>query len=61
MAQEAARKEVAKIKLHRLLANKSPLTARIPEWVNRKRIPRRRGPERILEIDEAGVAVKFQG
>ena len=68
-AQGAARKEIANSKLRRLLAyNKtfdcvdvkvgdSVLFYKAPQ---KKSNPRRRGPATILDIDESGVALKFQ-
>ena len=69
MAQEAALKEIANSGLRRLLAfNKSPTcpdvkigdTALSYMAQKKKCTPRRRGPVLILDIDEAGVTVKFQ-
>ena len=68
-AQEAASKEIANSKLRRPLAyNKtfdcveikvggSVLFNKAPR---KKSNPRRRGPATILDIDESGVALKFQ-
>ena len=69
MAQEAALKKVATGKSRRLLAyNKSSKrtdvqiddTVLLPKAMDRKSAPRRRGPAKILDIDEPGETVKPQ-
>ena len=69
LAQEGALKEVANSKVHRALAyNKSfeftdvtiGDTALSHEAVNRRITTRGRGPAEIQDMDETGVAVKFQ-
>ena len=69
MAQEAAIKEVPNNKLRELLAhgkscNRTDIAIRYSplshKTVNRKGTPGRREPAEILDIDETGVAVKFQ-
>ena len=68
-AREATLKEVTNSKLRRLLArNKTSNCTEIDvgemalfyKAQSRKNLPRRRGPARVLEIDESGVAVSFQ-
>ena len=68
-AQASTLKEIAKIKLRRLLAqNKTFDCAEINvgdmalsyKAQNRKSSPRRRGPAKVLEIDETGETVPFQ-
>ena len=69
MAQEAALEEAAKSKLRRLLAyNKSSScrdvqigdTVLIYKSTKRKSAPRWRGPEKILDVADAGAPAKFQ-
>ena len=69
MAREAALKEAANIEMGRLLAYNEAFnctdvkigdTALFYESTNKKSAPRRRGPAKILNIDDAGATVKFQ-
>ena len=69
MAQEAALKEVARRKSRCLLRYDESFNckdARVGDSVvsykasNSKGSPRRRGPAKILDVDDAGVTVKFQ-
>ena len=62
-------REVSNSKLSRLLARKKPFvctdvpigdTVLVHRAANRKSAPRRRGPAKIFDIAETGVAVKFQ-
>ena len=69
MAHEASLEGVANSKLRWLLAYNKPWcctdvkmgdSALFNEATNRRSAPRPRGPARILDIDAAGVTVKFQ-
>ena len=69
MAQEAAQKEMANSRLRHLPAQNRSFgctdaevgdSALFYEAVNRKSAPRRRDSAVIPEIDETGVAAKFQ-
>ena len=69
MAECPASKEVANIKLRRLLAYNESLggadarvgySARRYKTSNRGSTLRRRGPAKILDIDDAGVTVEFR-
>ena len=68
-AQEATLKEVAKSKLRRLLARKATHSCTeidVGDIVlfykaqDRGSLRRRRGPAKVLEMDESGVAMSFQ-
>ena len=69
MAQEAARQEVANSKLRRPLAYRKTFSCtdvKIGDSVlfyktpNRKSQPNRRGPARVLDIDETGAPARYQ-
>ena len=70
IAQESALKGTANSALRRLLARDKSLfctdveigdSALSYKAANRMSTPRRRGPTKFLDIDEAGATVKFQG
>ena len=68
-AQEATLKEIANSMLRRLLARNQTFNCAVIDVGdmvlffkarNRKSFPRRRGPAKVLEIDDAGATVSFQ-
>ena len=69
MAQEAVPAEVANRKLHRLLVYtdapdctevKSGESVQFCKAANCKSVPQRRGPEKILDIDDTGMTVEYR-
>ena len=70
MAQEAAPKEVANSTLRRLLAYSKSFNCTVAKIgdsvlpfkaVNQRSASRRRGPAKILDIDNTRVTVRFRG